>query len=137
MVRSEPASTISPEFVSKVTEVSPMTVWLWVQSSASSRQMRGSVTVRASRRSASSGQPAAPVAAGSPSARVSIRSTRRVTVGESVEAFSAEYEKLGGKIVAAETINPDDDKYDAVIREAFAHDKSFQNTLNQVRFLSC
>jgi branched-chain amino acid transport system substrate-binding protein len=32
-----------------------------------------------------------------------------------VEAFSAEYEKLGGKIVAAETINPDDDKYDAVI----------------------
>lgn len=32
-----------------------------------------------------------------------------------VEAFSAEYTKLGGKIVAAETINPDDDKYDAVI----------------------
>ena len=32
-----------------------------------------------------------------------------------VEAFSAEYEKLGGTIVAAETINPDDDKYDAVI----------------------
>jgi branched-chain amino acid transport system substrate-binding protein len=32
-----------------------------------------------------------------------------------VEAFSQEFEKLGGKIVAAETINPDDDKYDAVI----------------------
>jgi branched-chain amino acid transport system substrate-binding protein len=32
-----------------------------------------------------------------------------------VEAFSQEYTKLGGKIVAAETINPDDDKYDAVI----------------------
>ena len=32
-----------------------------------------------------------------------------------VEAFSAEFEKLGGKIVAAETINPDDSKYDAVI----------------------
>ncbi len=32
-----------------------------------------------------------------------------------VAAFSAEYEKLGGKIVAAETINPDDSKYDAVI----------------------
>ena len=32
-----------------------------------------------------------------------------------VEAFTAEFEKLGGKIVAAETINPDDDKYDAVI----------------------
>ena len=32
-----------------------------------------------------------------------------------VEAFSTEFEKLGGKIVAAETINPDDDKYDAVI----------------------
>lgn len=32
-----------------------------------------------------------------------------------VEAFSKEYTKLGGKIVAAETINPDDDKYDAVI----------------------
>lgn len=32
-----------------------------------------------------------------------------------VEAFAKEYEKLGGKIVAAETINPDDDKYDAVI----------------------
>jgi branched-chain amino acid transport system substrate-binding protein len=32
-----------------------------------------------------------------------------------VEAFSAEYTKLGGKIVAAETINPDDDKYDAVV----------------------
>ena len=31
------------------------------------------------------------------------------------EAFTAEYEKLGGKIVAAETINPDDDKYDAVV----------------------
>jgi branched-chain amino acid transport system substrate-binding protein len=32
-----------------------------------------------------------------------------------VAAFSAEFEKLGGKIVAAETINPDDDKYDAVV----------------------
>ncbi len=32
-----------------------------------------------------------------------------------VNAFSQEYTKLGGKIVAAETINPDDDKYDAVI----------------------
>ncbi len=32
-----------------------------------------------------------------------------------VEAFSKEYTKLGGKIVAAETINPDDDKYDAVV----------------------
>jgi branched-chain amino acid transport system substrate-binding protein len=32
-----------------------------------------------------------------------------------VDAFSAEYTKLGGKIVAAETINPDDDKYDAVV----------------------
>jgi branched-chain amino acid transport system substrate-binding protein len=32
-----------------------------------------------------------------------------------VEAFSQEFTKLGGKIVAAETINPDDDKYDAVI----------------------
>ena len=32
-----------------------------------------------------------------------------------VDAFSQEYTKLGGKIVAAETINPDDDKYDAVI----------------------
>ena len=32
-----------------------------------------------------------------------------------VEAFTAEFEKLGGKIVAAETINPDDDKYDAVV----------------------
>ncbi len=32
-----------------------------------------------------------------------------------VAAFSEEYTKLGGKIVAAETINPDDDKYDAVI----------------------
>lgn len=32
-----------------------------------------------------------------------------------VDAFSKEYTKLGGKIVAAETINPDDDKYDAVI----------------------
>ena len=32
-----------------------------------------------------------------------------------VNAFSEEYTKLGGKIVAAETINPDDDKYDAVI----------------------
>ena len=32
-----------------------------------------------------------------------------------VNAFTEEYKKLGGKIVAAETINPDDDKYDAVI----------------------
>ena len=32
-----------------------------------------------------------------------------------VDAFSQEFKKLGGKIVAAETINPDDDKYDAVI----------------------
>ena len=32
-----------------------------------------------------------------------------------VDAFSKEFTKLGGKIVAAETINPDDDKYDAVI----------------------
>ncbi len=32
-----------------------------------------------------------------------------------VEAFSKEFTNLGGKIVAAETINPDDDKYDAVI----------------------
>ena len=32
-----------------------------------------------------------------------------------VDAFTDEYKKLGGKIVAAETINPDDDKYDAVI----------------------
>ncbi len=32
-----------------------------------------------------------------------------------VDAFSKEYTKLGGKIVAAETINPDDDKYDAVV----------------------
>lgn len=32
-----------------------------------------------------------------------------------VEAFTAEFEKLGGKIVAAETINPDEDKYDAVV----------------------
>jgi branched-chain amino acid transport system substrate-binding protein len=32
-----------------------------------------------------------------------------------VDAFSQEFTKLGGKIVAAETINPDDDKYDAVI----------------------
>lgn len=32
-----------------------------------------------------------------------------------VAAFSEEYTKLGGKIVAAETINPDDDKYDAVV----------------------
>ena len=34
-----------------------------------------------------------------------------------VEAFTAEFEKLGGKIVAAETINPDDDQYDAVLRQ--------------------
>jgi branched-chain amino acid transport system substrate-binding protein len=32
-----------------------------------------------------------------------------------VEAFTAEYKKLGGQVVAAETINPDDDKYDAVV----------------------
>ena len=32
-----------------------------------------------------------------------------------VNAFTEEYTKLGGKITAAETINPDDDKYDAVI----------------------
>ncbi len=32
-----------------------------------------------------------------------------------VAAFTAEFEKLGGKIVAAETINPDEDKYDAVV----------------------
>ncbi|WP_286175624.1 branched-chain amino acid ABC transporter substrate-binding protein [Arthrobacter sp. NEB 688] len=32
-----------------------------------------------------------------------------------VDAFSQEFTKLGGKIVAAETINPDDDKYDAVV----------------------
>jgi len=32
-----------------------------------------------------------------------------------VNAFTEEYTKLGGKVVAAETINPDDDKYDAVI----------------------
>ena len=31
------------------------------------------------------------------------------------EAFAAEFEKLGGKVVSKETINPDDDKYDAVI----------------------
>ncbi|GAA3615575.1 branched-chain amino acid ABC transporter substrate-binding protein [Marihabitans asiaticum] len=32
-----------------------------------------------------------------------------------VESFTEEFEKLGGEIVAAETINPDDDKYDAVV----------------------
>ncbi len=32
-----------------------------------------------------------------------------------VEAFSAEFESLGGEIVAAETINPDDDNFSAVI----------------------
>ncbi|MGL4174651.1 MAG: branched-chain amino acid ABC transporter substrate-binding protein [Dermatophilaceae bacterium] len=32
-----------------------------------------------------------------------------------VEAFTAEFTKLGGKVVAAETINPEDEKYDAVI----------------------
>ena len=32
-----------------------------------------------------------------------------------VDAFTEEFTKLGGKVVAAETINPDDDKYDAVI----------------------
>jgi branched-chain amino acid transport system substrate-binding protein len=31
------------------------------------------------------------------------------------DAFTKEFTKLGGKIVAAETINPDDDKYDAVV----------------------
>ena len=40
----------------------------------------------------------------------------KLTYGQGlVNAFSEEYTKLGGKIVAAETINPDDDKYDAVI----------------------
>jgi branched-chain amino acid transport system substrate-binding protein len=32
-----------------------------------------------------------------------------------VEAFTAEFKNLGGTIVAAETINPDEDKYDAVV----------------------
>ncbi|MBM6399520.1 branched-chain amino acid ABC transporter substrate-binding protein [Phycicoccus sonneratiae] len=32
-----------------------------------------------------------------------------------VDAFTKEYTKLGGKVVSAQTINPDDDKYDAVI----------------------
>ncbi len=32
-----------------------------------------------------------------------------------VDAFTEEYKKLGGTVVAAETINPDDDKYDAVV----------------------
>ena len=32
-----------------------------------------------------------------------------------VEAFTEEFKKLGGTIVDAETINPDEDKYDAVI----------------------
>lgn len=32
-----------------------------------------------------------------------------------VDAFTKEFTKLGGKVVAAETINPDDDKYDAVV----------------------
>lgn len=32
-----------------------------------------------------------------------------------VDAFSKEFEKLGGKIVAAETINPDDSNYSAVV----------------------
>ncbi|WP_198671619.1 branched-chain amino acid ABC transporter substrate-binding protein [Desertihabitans aurantiacus] len=32
-----------------------------------------------------------------------------------VEAFSAEFEELGGEIVAAETINPEDDNFSAVI----------------------
>lgn len=32
-----------------------------------------------------------------------------------VDSFTTEYKKLGGEIVAAETINPDDDKYDAVV----------------------
>lgn len=32
-----------------------------------------------------------------------------------VDAFSEEYKKLGGKIVATETINPDEDKYEAVV----------------------
>nr|WP_257906945.1 branched-chain amino acid ABC transporter substrate-binding protein [Janibacter limosus] len=41
--------------------------------------------------------------------------TRRPTAGGLVDAFSAEYKKLGGKIVAAETINPDEDKFSAVV----------------------
>lgn len=32
-----------------------------------------------------------------------------------VDAFTKEYTKLGGKVVSAQTINPDDDKYDAVV----------------------
>ncbi|WP_370892975.1 branched-chain amino acid ABC transporter substrate-binding protein [Janibacter sp. GXQ6167] len=32
-----------------------------------------------------------------------------------VESFTKEYKKLGGEVVAAETINPDDEKYDAVV----------------------
>lgn len=32
-----------------------------------------------------------------------------------VDAFTTEYKKLGGKIVAAETINPDEDKFSAVV----------------------
>jgi branched-chain amino acid transport system substrate-binding protein len=32
-----------------------------------------------------------------------------------VEAFTQEFKKLGGQVVAAETINPDEDKYDAVV----------------------
>ncbi|HRW01463.1 MAG TPA: branched-chain amino acid ABC transporter substrate-binding protein [Tetrasphaera sp.] len=32
-----------------------------------------------------------------------------------VQAFTEEFEKLGGTVVAAETINPDEDKYDAVV----------------------
>ncbi|WP_299445372.1 branched-chain amino acid ABC transporter substrate-binding protein [uncultured Phycicoccus sp.] len=32
-----------------------------------------------------------------------------------VDAFTEEYKKLGGTVVATETINPDDDKYDAVV----------------------
>ena len=38
------------------------------------------------------------------------------TYGQGLAAtFTEEFKKLGGKVVAAETINPDDDKYDAVI----------------------
>ena len=32
-----------------------------------------------------------------------------------VDAFTKEYKKLGGKVVAAETINPDEDKFSAVV----------------------
>lgn len=39
-----------------------------------------------------------------------------------VDAFTKEYKKLGGKVVAAETINPDEDKYDAVVSSLKAND---------------